>query len=55
MSNSKSSDILVIGSGLAGLLFAYNVAEASDYQITVITKDDLKEANISIAGRVVQH
>ncbi|MCE7735670.1 MAG: L-aspartate oxidase [Candidatus Heimdallarchaeota archaeon] len=49
MSNSKSSDILVIGSGLAGLLFAYNVAEASDYQITVITKDDLKEANTRYA------
>ncbi|MFV2014168.1 MAG: L-aspartate oxidase, partial [Candidatus Heimdallarchaeota archaeon] len=41
--------ILVIGSGLAGLLFAYNVAEASDYGITVITKDNLTEANTRYA------
>lgn len=49
MGQADSSDILVIGSGLAGLLFAYNVVTNSEYQVTIITKKEVSEANTKYA------
>ncbi|MHA2098387.1 MAG: L-aspartate oxidase [Candidatus Kariarchaeaceae archaeon] len=49
MSNLERTDILVIGSGLAGLLFSLNVAEATNYNVKIITKSDKIEANTRYA------
>lgn len=49
MAQSYESDILVIGSGISGLLFAYNIAKKSDYTINLITKRDLTESNTRYA------
>lgn len=42
---THQSDILVIGSGLAGLLYAYHVTNNSDLNVTLITKRSIDQAN----------
>ncbi len=43
------SDILVIGSGLAGLLFALNIHKNSNYIVNVVTKRLIDDANTKYA------
>src|SRR5688572_15352781 len=45
---ADSSDILVLGSGIAGLSFALKAAEAG-MQVTLLTKRELREANTAYA------
>ena len=49
MNHVDSADILVIGSGLAGLLFAHNVVRNSKYNVTIVTKKEVSEANTKYA------
>jgi len=44
----KSFDVLVVGSGIAGLSFALNVAEQG-YRVGIITKKDQAESNTNYA------
>ena len=45
-----NSDILIIGSGIAGLSLAINLVEASDHHnINIITKDKISESNTKYA------
>jgi L-aspartate oxidase len=45
---SKSYDVIVIGSGIAGLSFALKVAEAGK-QVAIITKKNSAESNTNYA------
>ncbi|MHA2503096.1 MAG: L-aspartate oxidase [Candidatus Kariarchaeaceae archaeon] len=40
-----TSDVLVIGSGIAGLLYTYNLVKQSDLSVNLITKRELVESN----------
>ena len=43
------TDVLVLGSGAAGLTFALEVAERSKFKVLVITKKDRSESNTNYA------
>ena len=43
------TDVLVVGSGLAGLYFSHNLTNMSDYDVAIITKRELWEANTRYA------
>ncbi len=43
------SDVLVIGSGISGLIFTYRLRELSDYSINIITKRQIHESNTRYA------
>lgn len=48
--NTKSSDILVVGSGVSGLFFALKTAKARpDLSITILTKSEAKNSNTRYA------
>ncbi|MDA0986389.1 MAG: L-aspartate oxidase [Bacteroidetes bacterium] len=47
MSNSETSNFLVIGSGIAGLTFALNAAKLGS--VTIITKKEKRESNTNYA------
>ncbi|MHA2250080.1 MAG: L-aspartate oxidase [Candidatus Kariarchaeaceae archaeon] len=49
MTSEITSDILVIGSGLSGLLFALNIEKNSKYTVNVVTKNEVGEANTKYA------
>lgn len=49
MTKTVRSDILVIGSGLAGLNFSIQTSENSDFSIALVTKKSLSDANTSHA------
>ena len=49
MNHVDNADILVIGSGLAGLLFAHTVVRNSKYDVTIVTKKEVSEANTKYA------
>ena len=49
MNKADNCDILVIGSGLAGLLFAHNIVRNSEFNVTIVTKKKVSEANTKYA------